>query len=158
MEDAATPPDEACEPCLPIRLMQPADVPHCIWLRTQTTENHWSLQGLHKVGINEESVIQRLATTHRGWVREQGGQIVGFSMADRSNGELWVVAVLPNYEGQGIGTQLVKSAQQWLHESGWPEIWLWTSPNKSTRAYALYRRLGWRDCGVKDHQLIMQHI
>ena len=82
---------------------------------------------------------------------------MGFSMADRSNGEFWVVAVLPEYEGCGMGRRLVEIGQEWLHTNGWEEIWLWTSPNTGTRAYALYRRLGWRDCGVKDGQLTMRH-
>jgi ribosomal protein S18 acetylase RimI-like enzyme len=139
-----------------IRDMQPADIGRCIWVRTQTRENRWSLEALRRAGITEESVVARLVTTHKGWVCEQDGQIVGFSMGDRSNGEFWVVAVLPDYEGRGIGTRLVGIAQEWLHANGWPVIWLWTSPDTATRAYALYRKLGWWDCGVKDGQLIMR--
>jgi ribosomal protein S18 acetylase RimI-like enzyme len=138
------------------REMEARDVARCIWVRTQTRENRWSLEALAKVGVTTESVTQRLATTHKGWVCEQDGHIIGFSMSDRSTGEFWVVAVLPEYEGRGIGTELIRRGQQWLHEQGWQEIWLWTSPDTSMRAYKLYRKLGWRDCGVKDSQLIMR--
>jgi GNAT superfamily N-acetyltransferase len=89
-------------------------------------------------------------------VCEQDGQIVGFSMADGSNGEFWVVAVLPDHEGRGIGRHLIERGQKWLHDKGWQEIWLWTSPDTSTRAYKLYTLLGWRDCGVQDGQRIMR--
>jgi predicted acetyltransferase len=146
-------------PMLSIREMQVGDIGRCIWVRTQTRENRWSLEALRKGGVTEESVATRLQVSHKGWVCEeegQEGQIVGFSMGDRSNGELWVVAVLPEYEGRGIGRRLVEAAQDWLHACGWEEIWLWTSPNTATRAYRLYRRLGWQDCGVKDGQLIMR--
>lgn len=136
--------------------MEPRDVARCIWVRTQTQENRFSLEALQRAGITEASVVDCLATTHKGWVCEQDGQIIGFSMGDRSNGEFWVVAVLPDCEGRGIGRRLTESAQRWLHANGWFEIWLWTSPNPSTRAYAMYRRLGWRDCGVRDGQLIMR--
>ncbi len=78
-------------------------------------------------------------------------------MCDCTTGEFWVVAVLPKYERRGIGTELVRRGQQWLYEHGWPEIWLWTSTDKSTRAYKLYRSLGWRDCSVKDGQRVMRH-
>ncbi len=41
-------------------------------------------------------------------------------------------------------------AVAWLRASGWTgEIWLWTSPDTFTRAYALYRKSHWEDCGVK---------
>jgi ribosomal protein S18 acetylase RimI-like enzyme len=139
-----------------IREMEPRDVARCIWVRTQTRENRWSLEALTKAGITEESVIQRLRTTHKGWVCNQDAQIVGFSIAYGSTGEFWVVAVLPDYEGRGIGTRLVQQGQRWLHEQGWHEIWLWTSPDQSTRAYKLYRSLGWRDCGIEDGQLNMR--
>jgi ribosomal protein S18 acetylase RimI-like enzyme len=141
----------------PIREMERRDIARCIWVRTQTRENSWSLEALHRIGITEPAVAQWLAAMQRGWVCELNGQIIGFSMCDRSNGKFCVVAVLPEYEGRGIGRRLVQVGQEWLHENGWPEIWLWTSPDSSTRAYKLYRRLGWRDCGVKDSQLIMRH-
>jgi ribosomal protein S18 acetylase RimI-like enzyme len=139
-----------------IRQMAATDLARCIWVRTQTRENHWSLEALTRAGITEEAVTRLLATTHEGWVCEQDELIVGFSMVDQSTGEFWVVAMLPDYEGRGIGRQLVERGQQSLHAHGWKEIWLWTSPDTSTRAYKLYCALGWRDCGVKDGQLIMR--
>ena len=39
---------------------------------------------------------------------------------------------------------------------GCAEIWLWTSPDVSTRAYGLYRKFGWQDCGVQNGQRIMK--
>lgn len=141
---------------LVIRDMAAADLRRCIWVRTQTRENRWSLEALTEAGVTEAAFTQHLATTHRGWVGVHNGQIVGFSMGDRSNGELLVVAVLPDYEGCGIGRRLVELVQQWLYEQGWHEIWLWTSPNYATRAYKLYRTLGWNDCGVTNDQLIMR--
>jgi ribosomal protein S18 acetylase RimI-like enzyme len=141
-----------------IRPMKVSDIARCIWIRTQTRENRWSLEALRRAGITEQSVADVLDKSHHGWVGEQDGAIVGFSMADRSTGEFWVVAVLPDYEGRGIGRGLVEVAQEWLHANGWEEIWLWTSPDTSTRAYSLYSKLGWRNCGVKDKQLIMRHI
>jgi len=140
-----------------IREMEPRDVGRCIWIRTRTREMCWTLEALTKVGVTEAAVIQHLATTHKGWVCEQDGQIVGFSMVNGSNGEFRVIALLPEYERRGIGRQLLQRGQDWLHAKGWSEIWLWTSPHTSTRAYKLYTAADWRDCGVTNGELIMRH-
>src|SRR5690242_7310321 len=87
-------------------------------------------------------MARHLETTHKGWVAEHEGQIVAFGMSDRSNGEVWVVAVLPDYEGRGIGRRLVEFAQNWLRQQGHDDIWLWTSrtpphaPTNSTAPWA----------------------
>jgi ribosomal protein S18 acetylase RimI-like enzyme len=136
------------------REMQQTDIGRCIEVRTLVRENRYSLAALRQEGITEESVAGMLETTHQGWVCEIDDQIVGFSMGDRSTGEFWVVAVLPEYEGRGIGRKLTELAVQWLRANGCNEIWLWTSPDTSTRAYALYRN--WEDCGVEDGKRIMK--
>jgi ribosomal protein S18 acetylase RimI-like enzyme len=138
------------------RELTPADLPACFRVRASVRENPYSIEALAKAGITEASVTQMLAATHKGWVCEADGQVVGFAMGNRSNGELWVVAVLPEHEGRGIGRRLVELVQDWLFAGGCAEVWLWTSPNVATRAYHLYRKLGWRDCGVQSGQRIMR--
>ena len=140
------------------RAMEPCDIRRCIEVRTLVRENRYSPEALHREGITEESVAGMLATTHKGWVCEVDGQVVGFSMGNRSTGEFWVIAVLPEYEGRGIGRKLMDLAVQWLRASGWGEVWLWTSPDTSTRAYAFYRKSGWEDCGVQHGQRRMKMI
>jgi GNAT superfamily N-acetyltransferase len=139
-----------------LREMKPADVRHCINVRTMVRENHYSLEALRQAGITEESVCEMIATTHKGWVCETNQRVIGFSMGNRSNGEFWVVAVLPEYEGKGIGRKLMELAVQWLRASGCAEIWLWTSPDVGTRAYGLYQKSGWQDCGIQNGQRIMK--
>jgi GNAT superfamily N-acetyltransferase len=138
------------------REMEQRDVGRCIEVRTLVREQRYSVEALRQVGITEESVTKMLAMTHQGWVCEIDGRIVGFSMGNRSSGEFWVLAVLPEFEGRGIGRRLMELAVQWLRASACPEIWLWTSPDVSTRAYALYRKFGWKDCGVQNGQRIMK--
>lgn len=60
------------------------------------------------------------------------------------------------YEGRGLGRRLMELAVQWLRASHCPEIWLWTSPDIATRAYAMYRKFGWEDCGVQGDQRLMK--
>jgi ribosomal protein S18 acetylase RimI-like enzyme len=138
------------------REMERRDIGRCIEVRTLVRENRYSLESLHREGITEESVAGMLTTTHKGWVCEVDGQVVGFSIGDRSSGEFWVVAVLPEYEGRGIGRNLTVLVMRWLRAVGCAEIWLWTSPDTSTRAYALYRKLNWEDCGVRKGQRFMK--
>jgi ribosomal protein S18 acetylase RimI-like enzyme len=139
-----------------IRQMEKRDIGRCIEVRTLVRENRYSVEALRQVGITEESVTTMLATTHKGWVCEVDQNIVGFSMGNGSSGEFWVIAVLPEFEGRGIGRKLMELAVLWLRASACAEIWLWTSPDVSTRAYAFYRKFGWKDGGIENGQRIMR--
>jgi GNAT superfamily N-acetyltransferase len=70
--------------------------------------------------------------------------------------EFWVIAVLPEYEGRGIGSKLLNLAENWLWEIGWKEIWLWTSPDSRLRAYSFYKKHGWVDAEVRRNRRILK--
>ncbi len=138
------------------REMEARDIARCIEVRTSVRENSYSAEALAQAGITKATVAAMLASTHKGWVCEVDQTLVGFSMADQSSGEFWVVAVLPEFEGLGIGRRLAGMAVHWLQDSACPDIWLWTSPDVSTRAFSLYQKLGWQDCGVQDGRRMMR--
>ena len=94
--------------------MEEDDVEACIKIRTSTLENYFSVEALAEAGITRETVAKMLNTTHKGWVSENDGELVGFGMGNQSNGEFWVIAVLPEYTGQGIGRRLAVLVQEWL--------------------------------------------
>jgi len=119
-------------------------------VRTRTRENSYTLAELHRLGITPESVRARLATTFAGWLCGDGDRVVAFAMADRSTGELWVIAVLPEYEGRGIGGELMRRAEEWLWASGCERAWLTTDVDTSLRAYRFYRHRGWTDWKIAD--------
>ena len=79
-----------------------------------------------------------------GWLCEEGREVVGFSMGDKFNGEVQVVAVRAEFEGQGIGKTLLDFVRTWLFSEGHDEIWLYSNPDPTVRAYGFYRKLGWR--------------
>ncbi len=135
---------------LQFREIDAADVPALFYVRTRTRENTYTLDELHALGITDESVAERLATSCKGWLGTPPGLVVGFCMADRSTGELWVIAVLPEYEGQGIGNALMSSAEEWLWEQGWSRAWLTTDIDTALRAYGFYRQRGWSDWKLDD--------
>jgi ribosomal protein S18 acetylase RimI-like enzyme len=125
------------------------DVPALFAVRTRTRENAYTLDELHRLGITPASVRDRLATTNKGWLCADGDRIVAFSMADRSNSELWVIAVLPEYERRGIGGELMRLAEDWLWSCGCEHAWLTTDVDTELRAYGFYRHRGWIDWKVE---------
>lgn len=132
------------------------DAEALIELRTRTRENTLSREALEALGITAPSVRERLSSTHAGWCCEADGRIVGFTMVEVERGELWVIALLPEYEGRGIGGRLMQLAEahQWAH--GCEEMWLTTSIEPELRAYGFYRRQGWEDRKIDDGLRYMQ--
>ena len=86
-----------------------------------------------------------LQESHRGWLCESDSRVVGFAMGNKSNGEMWVIAVLKEYEGHGVGKRLLSLVEDWLFTEGWKEMWLTTDPDETIRAVGFYRHLGWTD-------------
>jgi GNAT superfamily N-acetyltransferase len=126
-----------------------ADMPALFYVRTRTRENAYTLDQLRHLGITPESVAQKLAASFKGWLCTVADDVVAFCMADRATGELWVIAVLPRYEGRGIGGELMRLAEQWLWQSGCTRAWLTTDVDTTLRAYGFYRHRGWTDWKVE---------
>ena len=126
-----------------------ADVPALFHVRPRTRENAMTLEELPRFGINPQSVTESLRKSTNGWLCEDAGQVVAFSMADRMTGEFLVIAVLPEYEGKGIGGRLMALTKEWLAASGCRRSWLTTDLDTSLRAYGFYRRQGWTDWKIE---------
>jgi GNAT superfamily N-acetyltransferase len=125
------------------RLIEPEDIAETIDVRAASRESSFSREELRQLGITEESTGKLLSTTHRGFLCEEEDRIVGVAMGDGETGELWVIAVLPEYEGRGVGSQLLALVEEWLWSLGWKEIWLWTSSDPMKRASHFYLNRGW---------------
>ena len=56
------------------------------------------------------------------WVAEVDATVVAFMAvilhAERSMGELWMIAVDPDAQNQGIGTRLITLAADWIRDAG----------------------------------------
>jgi GNAT superfamily N-acetyltransferase len=129
-----------------IRPITLADIPALFHVRPLTRENALTIDELRTLGITPESVATWLGGSTSGWLWEAStGDVVGFCMADCSTGELLVIALLPEYEGCGIGGQLMQHAESWLAQSGCTRAWLTTDIDQSLRAYGFYRHRGWTD-------------
>ena len=126
-----------------------ADVPALFHVRTRTRENTMTLEELQRLGINPQSVTESLGKSTKGWVCDDAGRVVAFSMADRETGEFLVIAVLPEYEGNGVGGRLMALAEEWLSASGCTRAWLTTDLDTRLRAYGFYSKRGWTDWKVE---------
>ena len=127
-----------------------ADVPDLFPVRVATRENALSRERLFDLGITESSVRTMIERMHRGWLCEDRGRVVGFAMGNGETGEMWVIAVLPEFEGMGIGRRLLNFVEDWLWSRGWDEAWLTTDTDTGLRAYGFYRKQGWSDSEIKD--------
>lgn len=139
-----------------IRSMEPPDLAEAIEVRASTRENALSRELLRLMGITEESTTELLRTTHRGWLCEVQGKMTGFAIGNGKTGELWVIAVLPEYEGRGIGSELLRFVENWLWSLGWTELWLTTSTDVKLRAFAFYTKHGWAIWKAEEDVLYMK--
>ena len=124
-----------------------ADLPAVFEVRLSTRENGVTLEILEAYGVTPETLAEGLAAGLRGWVCEDEGRIVGFTIGDGEAGEVQVVAVLPSHEGLGIGKALLDRVGTWLFSRGHTKIWLLANPDPNIRASGFYQKLGWRKTG-----------
>ena len=117
------------------------DMPGISIVRLSVSENALSVEQLKERGITNASVAASLLTHRKGWVAEQDGRIVAFSMADRADWSIFALFVLPGYEQRGLGSRLLDLALRWLWDNGAERVWLSTGPQ--TRASRFYVMRGW---------------
>jgi ribosomal protein S18 acetylase RimI-like enzyme len=117
-------------------------------VRASTRQNPLSRADLAQLGITPESTTAGLVSgAIFGSVCTCGERVVGFSSADPASGEVLVLAVLPDFEGRGIGKRLLDRVLGHLQRAGITRAWLAAAANPAIRAHGFYRALGWRPTG-----------
>ena len=111
-------------------------------VRNSVKENTLSNPNL----VTDKDCEEFLTIRGKGWVYEINKQVVGFSIVDLENNNVWALFLSPEFESQGIGKQLHDIMIDWYFAQTKKNIWLGTSPN--TRAEIFYRRSGWTEIGV----------
>lgn len=98
-----------------VRPVEEGSIPTLFAIRTAVRENHMSLDELAQAGVTPATVAAMLRSGDAaGWLGGCSGRPAGFSMARADVGDLFVIAVLPEFEGQGLGTLLLREAERWL--------------------------------------------
>ncbi|MBB6369816.1 GNAT family N-acetyltransferase [Chryseobacterium shigense] len=125
-----------------IREARPEDIPQIQIVRNSVKENTLSDPAL----VTDADCHEFLFERGKGWVCETESQIVGFSVADLKENNIWALFVHPDFENLGIGRKLHDCMLDWYFEQTKEDVWLGTSPK--TRAETFYRKSGWQETGV----------
>jgi len=129
----------------------PEDTPACIELRGRTRENAFSVEELKALGITLESWQTGIADgSLPGHVALVDGELAGYCFGDRDTGEIAVLALLPAYEGQGVGKALLALMVDEFKALGFQRLFLSCSPDPQVRSHGFYRHLGWKPTGEFD--------
>lgn len=123
-----------------IRAATTADVDAMFLVRISVRENRLSLDELLQRGITPASIAEAISSAACAWVATVENKVVGFAMVDLDDACLFAAFVLPQCEGRGIGTQLIRTCEAALFERH-STAWLETA--QTSRAANLYRHLGW---------------
>jgi ribosomal protein S18 acetylase RimI-like enzyme len=134
------------------------DIDAIFYVRISTDENNFTMDQLENHGITKQSVKEKLLSTYKGWLSETNGKVTGFVIADKASGEIWVIAVLPDYINQKIGSNLLLLAEKWLEDNNLKRFWLTTDTDKKLRAYSFYKKHGWNEFKTENGILFMEKI
>lgn len=96
--------------------------------------------------VPDVAVEDYLTKRGKGWVCEINDEVVGFSIVDLKENNIWALFLAPKFEGQGIGRELHDIMLDWYFKQTSTNVWLGTSPN--TRAEQFYRKAGWKATGT----------
>ena len=118
-----------------------ADIPQIQVVRHSVKENVLSDPAL----VTDKDCEQFITERGKGWVCEIDGTIVGFSIADIRENNIWALFVHPEHEAKGIGKRLHEEMLDWYFTRTKEKVWLGTSPN--TKAEKFYRNNGWKEAG-----------
>lgn len=133
------------------RLAEPGDIASCVELRGRTRENAVSAERLAALGITVASWSAQVRRGELvGHVAWQGDRMAGYAFGDVSTGEVVVLALLPDFEGQGVGATLLRTLVADLQARGHRRLFLGCSSNPAVRSHGFYRHLGWQPTGRQD--------
>jgi GNAT superfamily N-acetyltransferase len=117
------------------------DIPQMNVVRQAVKENALQNPAL----VTEQDYVDYLSQRGKGWVCEADGKLVGFAIGDLVKHNVWALFVLPEYEGQGIGRDLLITLLDWYYGETRETIWLSTAAE--TRAADFYRSFGFKETG-----------
>ncbi|MDJ0905500.1 MAG: GNAT family N-acetyltransferase [Woeseiaceae bacterium] len=127
------------------------DAAECVAIRGKTRQNAFTEEQLRSIGITAQSWSDNIRSgALPGHIATSGGSIVGYCFGLRDSGEIQVLVVLPEFENQGVGRELLQRTTATLSRLGHDRLFLGCSPYPSSRSYGFYRHLGWRSTGTFD--------
>jgi GNAT superfamily N-acetyltransferase len=125
-----------------IRQAEISDITEIQLVRNAVKENTLSNPDL----VSDEECEEFITKRGKGWVCEMDHQIIGFSIVDLLENNIWALFVHPNFDRQGAGRKLHDIMMDWYFGQTSENVWLGTAPH--TRADIFYRKAGWTEIGV----------
>lgn len=125
-----------------LREARVGDIPQIQVVRNEVKENTLSDPNL----VTDQDCEDFITKRGKGWIFEMDNRIVGFSIVDLVDNNIWALFVHPDHDKQGIGKQLHDIMLDWYFDQTQETVWLGTAPG--TRAEAFYRRAGWNEVGT----------
>ena len=119
-----------------------ADISQIQIIRHSVKENVLSNPAL----VTDQDCEEYISIRGKGWVCETRGRVVGFSIVDLVEHNIWALFVHPDYEGKGIGKRLHDIMLDWYFSQTNNTVWLGTA--FKTRAEQFYRMQGWHEVGT----------
>jgi len=89
-----------------------------------------------------------------GFVCEIDDNIVGFSIVDFIENNVWALFLLPEHEGKGIGKKLHQLMLDEYFSKTEKTIWLSTETN--SRAELFYKKQGWKNVGFHGEEIKLE--
>ncbi len=118
------------------------DIPQIQVVRNAVKENMLSDPSL----VTDKDCEEYITRRGKGWVCEVDDTIVGFSIADLVDDNIWALFIHPLHEKKGIGLVLHQLMLDWFFSQGKAQAWLSTA--SASRAELFYRRAGWQQAGI----------
>jgi ribosomal protein S18 acetylase RimI-like enzyme len=125
----------------------PEDIPQIQIVRNSVKENHLSNPNLIPDDLVEEFITKR----GKGFACEIDKKIVGFSIVDFVENNVWALFLLQEFEGKGIGKKLHQLMLDEYFSKTKETIWLSTEAN--SRAETFYKKQGWKNAGFLGNEV-----
>ena len=125
----------------------PEDIPQIQIVRNSVKENQLSNPNL----IPDELVEEFITKRGKGFVCEIDDKIVGFSIVDFVENNVWALFLLPEFEGKGIGKKIHQLMLDEYFSKTKETIWLSTEAN--SRAEIIYKKQGWKNAGFHGNEV-----
>jgi GNAT superfamily N-acetyltransferase len=120
------------------------DIPGIMVVRMAVQENRIP------VGyVTEADVADFIHRRGKGWVCTVDDVVVGFSIVDLVEHNIWALFVSPDWAEKGIGRKLQNLMLDWYFSQTKEKVWLGTGPG--TRAEVFYAKTGWTKAGVVNN-------
>jgi N-acetylglutamate synthase-like GNAT family acetyltransferase len=137
-----------------------SDAVQAIEMRGKTQQNALSVEQLRELGVTKQSWSYGISNgAFHGTIAEKDNTMVGYCFADTHTGEILVLAILADFENQGLGSRLLKQQMEHMHEQGWQRLFLACAPYPEYRSYGFYRHLGWVSTGkINNDEEILEYL